>query len=204
METQGAPPPISKPAKGRWKRLPTWSKWTLGLIVGLVLLVTGVAIGASEENSLKVQISDLESELAVANGAVSRLNGTRVRVISEARDRADDIVGDAKEEADKLASVEENIEAAEGRLVGIEASIGGAKKEAAKSAIADGIWQAETDYVPGTYRIEGKDGCYWAKLNSAETSDIADNNNGLGQQVVAIDSPYFQTEGCGTWERIGD
>ena len=34
------------------------------------------------------------------------------------------------------------------------------------------------------------------------SDDIASNEIGTGPRVATIESPYFQTQGCGTRERI--
>lgn len=216
MEAQGTPSTGAK--QGRWAKLPTWAKWTIGVFAALFILAVGAAIGSGEEDSLKSKVSDLESQLVVAedqqemaeteatdaSSEVSRIKGLRGKIVGEAHERADEIVGDAKGEAAELASVEGEIEEAEGRLSSVESSIGGVKEEAAKSTITDGIWQAETDYIPGTYRAPGGSNCYWATLNSADPYDIGSNENGNGSQIASIESPYFQTDGCGTWERISE
>jgi hypothetical protein len=99
-----------------------------------------------------------------------------------------------------------NASTASSELAAIESSLERAERTRELSHFDNGIWKAEVDYVLGTYRTPGDSGCYWAKLSSANTSDSDDNNftTGGGQQVVTIDSPYFQTEGCGTWGRIGE
>ena len=56
---------------------------------------------------------------------------------------------------------------------------------------------------PGQYQTEGSDSCYWAKLSTGDTNRVIDNNVGAGPQTVTIDSPYFESEGCGTWTKVG-
>lgn len=216
MEAQGVSP--SGTRQGRWAKLPTWAKWVIGIVSVLLLLGIGAAIGSGEEDSLKSQVSDLEAEVASADRQrkeaeeestdafmeVDQIKGMRSEIVGKAREQADKIVGDAKAQAEEMVSIENEIQAAEDRLASVESSIGGAKEEAAKSTIADGIWQAESDYIPGTYRAPGGPTCYWATLNSADPYDIASNENGTGSQIASIESPYFQTKGCGTWERISE
>jgi hypothetical protein len=194
---------------------------SIGVVAALFLLGVGAAIGSGEEDHVKTQVTDLESEVTIANNQqhraeeetsdalskVSRVQGLRGKIVGEAKEQAEKIVGDAKGEAEELASVDSEIEEAEGHLESVQASIGGAKEEAAKSRMGDGIWQGEVDYIPGTYRAPGGEGCYWATLNSANTGDIADNEVSVGsgsQQIATINTPYFQSKDCGTWERIGE
>lgn len=70
---------------------------------------------------------------------------------------------------------------------------------------ANGTFLINTDIAPGTYRTDGGNSCYWARLRSLNTNDVIDNSVGDGQQVVAIlpTDTAFVTRGCGTWTKIG-
>ena len=75
-----------------------------------------------------------------------------------------------------------------------------------KTAIeTNGTFVVNTDIVPGTYRTNGKEGCYWARLRSLNTSDVVDNNISDGPQVVGIlpSDAAFMTKNCGSWHRVG-
>jgi hypothetical protein len=48
----------------------------------------------------------------------------------------------------------------------------------------DGTYLVGTDILPGMYRTPGRSSCYWARLRSLDTSDIIDNNNSTGPQVI--------------------
>lgn len=67
----------------------------------------------------------------------------------------------------------------------------------------EGIYVVGTDILPGTWREPGGAPCYWARLRSLDTSDIIDNSNSEGPQVVQIQpsDKAFQTRGCTTWTR---
>ena len=69
----------------------------------------------------------------------------------------------------------------------------------------DGIFRIGTDIQPGTYKNEGTDFCYWARLSglSGESTDILSNDNPRGQTYVTIEaSDYaFESQNCGTWTR---
>lgn len=64
-----------------------------------------------------------------------------------------------------------------------------------------GTYLVGVDIVPGIYRTPGGTSCYWARLNSLDTSDIIDNNNSSGPQVVEIlpTDRAFLTENCQQW-----
>jgi Skp family chaperone for outer membrane proteins len=77
----------------------------------------------------------------------------------------------------------------------------GEKELAAKqrATFSDGLYKVGTDIKAGTYHTEGGTNCYWAKLSSSDTGDIISNNLADGPQTVVVDSPWFETEDCGTW-----
>jgi hypothetical protein len=161
----------------------------------------------AELHEKQAQVATVEEELDSAKRLADSVVSRKEDILSSARSEAQSIVGTARSERSSaqsnLAELKGELQTTESSLVETESSLEGAEHTKELSSFGDGIWQAETDFIPGTYRTAGGNGCYWAKLNSAETFDIADNNNGVGQQVVTLDTPYFQTEGCGTWERIG-
>jgi hypothetical protein len=74
---------------------------------------------------------------------------------------------------------------------------------AAASSFADGLYQVGVAIQPGQYRTNGADSCYWAKLSTGDTNRVIVNKLGAGAQSVTIDSPYFESEGCGTWTKVG-
>ncbi len=188
----------------------------MGVVSVLLLLVIGALIGGSEEGKLKSEISDLETQVSRveserdrAEGEASRVRGLKAKIVGEANKRAESILGSAKSESEsateKLGALKSEVETSQIELEQVESSLSGARAEKAKSTIpGDGTFKAEVDYLPGTYRAPGGPGCYWATLNSADPYDIASNENASGPTIASINSPYFQTKGCGRWERIGE
>ena len=74
-----------------------------------------------------------------------------------------------------------------------------------KTIFGDGIYIVGTDIEPGTYRNEGVDYCYYARLSNFTGSDsILANDNVDGQAVVTIATTDvgFQSDGCGVWTKI--
>lgn len=203
--------------KNPWQKLPTWAKWTIGIVGALVLLGIGGAIGSSNEDDLKSEVSTLEGELAsarrerdLADEKASRIEGLKGKLVAEAKGQAATILNGAKRESKEavksLGSLKSEIAAAEGELSDVEESLSGAEHTQALSHFGEGIVKAEVDFVPGTYEAPGGEGCYWALLNSANTNDMAGNEftTSAAQQIVSITTPYFQSSDCGTWERIGE
>jgi hypothetical protein len=70
------------------------------------------------------------------------------------------------------------------------------------TSFGDGIYQARVAIQPGEYRTDGTDSCYWAKLSTGDTNSIIENNFVAGPQTVTVDSPYFESENCGTWTKV--
>jgi type II secretory pathway pseudopilin PulG len=189
------------------------------LIVGLV--VAG-AIGASAVSSKQDDLDQAQADLErttqdlqdaqkqrdaaqqQADAITSRANQS----VAKARRKADDLVtaAAAKKQnlSDQLSDLERKVSDTQAKLTNIQGQLSTAQETQAKSSFGNGIWQANVDFIPGTYRAPGGGGCYWAKLNSGNTNDIADNNFAPGQQVTSIDSPFFESEDCGTWQRVGD
>lgn len=74
---------------------------------------------------------------------------------------------------------------------------------------ADGVYVVGQDIKAGTWHTPGNGGsdplnqCYYARLNSTTTSDIADNNNFNGPDTVSLSGTYaFEISGGCTWYRV--
>jgi hypothetical protein len=71
----------------------------------------------------------------------------------------------------------------------------------------DGTFFVNKDIAPGTWRSNGADSCYWARLKgfSGELKDIIANGNTSTPTVVTIGSGDggFTSHDCGTWTKIG-
>jgi vacuolar-type H+-ATPase subunit H len=198
--------------KNPWHKLPRWAKWTIGIVGALIIFGLGAAAGNSK-GDLEKEVASLEGQLAQstrsqksAEEQARQIEGQREQILGAARRKASRIegsaVGEANQASDKLASLKSEVKATQAELEEVSGSLDGAETEAALSTIGNGIWKAEVDYIPGTYRAPGGSSCYWATLNSADPQDIASNEIGNGPQIATIETPYFQTDGCGTWERI--
>ncbi len=144
---------------------------------GLIALIGGVAIGGSDTTELDQrdqEISTLKAELAVAEAT-----------------------------ADEAAIKQADLAIRERKLDKREAKITATEAIQERNTIPDGIWKVGTDFDVGTYRAEGGSGCYWALLNSADTSDIVNNGGFSANQTLTIDSAWFETQDCGEWRKIG-
>jgi hypothetical protein len=73
----------------------------------------------------------------------------------------------------------------------------------AATTFGDGLYQVGLAIQPGRYETGGAADCYWAKLSTGDTNKVITNNIAAGPQTVTIDSPYFESEACGTWTKVG-
>jgi hypothetical protein len=191
--------------------------WMVGILV--IGGIIGVAAGSSGESELKDEKADLEERVASMGESLDSAQedqedaekeaelvlDERRQIIVAAQGKAGHIVGKAKDEAAELDDVRSEITSAEDELASVESSLEGAQEEEAKSTIpGNGTFQSEVDYIPGTYKSDGGGSCYWATLNSADPYDISSNENASGPTIASITTPYFQTQGCGEWTRVGE
>jgi hypothetical protein len=124
----------------------------------------------------------------------------------------------AKRKADQDAAAEQRSEALDDRSARLDqrqkdldarsAEISARESAVAQteqSAIGDGLYEVGKDMAPGKYHTTGApgDSCYYALLNSSDTFDIASNNNTSGPATVDVSSAYFESNGCGTWTKVG-
>jgi len=73
--------------------------------------------------------------------------------------------------------------------------------------IDEGVWTVGTDIPPGTYRSNGDlSDCYWMISRSGSNGEdiIANDLPSGGHPTVTLSQGQdFDTEGCGTWRKIG-
>lgn len=77
-----------------------------------------------------------------------------------------------------------------------------------QTQFTDGLQLVGTDIPAGNYRTDGQGdgsnstGCYYAILNSTDTSDIGDNNVFDGPTRVTLRAgKYFESSGGCTWQK---
>lgn len=72
----------------------------------------------------------------------------------------------------------------------------------------DGTFRTGADLVPGTYRSQGGDSCYWERLRGfgGQTADIIANGAGILPQTVTIapTDAGFRSQGCAPWTLVTD
>jgi ABC-type Fe3+-hydroxamate transport system substrate-binding protein len=77
------------------------------------------------------------------------------------------------------------------------------------TTLGDGTYVVGTDIQPGIYKTAGPGSsgvpsqCYWAVLNSLNTTDIADNGNIDGPTTIQVNGKALELNGGCTWAKIG-
>jgi hypothetical protein len=122
-----------RPERNWFFRLPTWGKWTIGIVSALFLMGIGAAIGGGDNNEsdLKDEVAALETsqatekakaeaeaekveeELAENEEIVHKVEGRAKEFVRLGKAKAKEIVGDARAEKNALA---EEVDEQEGRL----------------------------------------------------------------------------------------
>lgn len=78
----------------------------------------------------------------------------------------------------------------------------------ARTIPGDGTFRTGVDLVPGVYRSQGGESCYWERLRGfgGQTADIIANGAGIVPQTVSIapTDAGFRSQGCAPWTLITD
>jgi hypothetical protein len=172
------------------------------IIAAFVVLIVGVAIGLASNASTSQQLTKVRGQLASAHASIDAAHGTisKLRaqlVVAQNNASTAEASAAAKYKADeaKVASTLRRLQTIEGKITATRIS-------------ADGVYVVGRDIKPGTYHTAG-DGqtggasCYYALLNSTNTSDISDNNNFDGPETVSVTHGAFQISGPCVWYRTG-
>jgi hypothetical protein len=185
-----------------------WKLWAA--LVGALIVGVGIGVASapdpSELDDLNAQVAALQDDLSSTQDELASTADERDAAqeeASRAKEQARTADERAKTAAEKaIASQQEDLDAREAQLDSRQADIDQQVQTIKDNTITDGIWQVGVDFEPGLYRAPGGGLCYWARLNSADTGDIADN--GLGKNpTVQLDSGFFETQDCGEWTKIG-
>ena len=72
----------------------------------------------------------------------------------------------------------------------------------------EGVYRVGEDIAPGTYRQDGGSGpCFWSRLAELTGKSDAQIDSSLtegpSQVTIAGTDRFFQTHGCGTWNKVG-
>lgn len=185
---------------------PAWYRrtWVIALITGLI----GIGIGAAssgradvkqsaEYKSVAKQRDTARADLA-AKG--DELNKAQVDLKSLAGNLPEREAAVTKKEAD-LAAREAEVQSREAAVKKRENAVSKTEQLIEDNTLpGDGLFEVGSDIKAGTYKTKGAPGCYYAILNSSDTSDIADNNNTDGPAIVTVrNGQFLELSGCDDW-----
>ena len=182
------------------------------ILIAAALVLAGAAFGAGETQAISARSALSQARARLAD-ARSQLSSTRTR-LATAQGKLN--AAQATAAAARTAATQANTRAqaryasAEARLARqtrrLDTLIG---RVQASAISADGVYVVGHDIKAGTWHTAGDGGlggsaCYYATLNSTNTSDISDNNNFDGPETVSLNGVYaFQISGPCTWYRTG-
>lgn len=216
----------------RWAK---WTIGAVAAFI-LIGIGAAIGSSGSKEGELKDEIATLEQKVVKAEGAqksaeadaakaegaeaaatkvgeekaaaiVERGEAKSSRIVASAESESQQLSGKINSQKSELDSLEGEASSTEERISNLRGEEGEAEEVAAKSEITDGTWEAERDYIPGTYEAPGGGGCYWALLSEpggGGIEGIIENGGFNKHQILNITSPYFETSNCGTWQRVGE
>lgn len=194
--------------------------------VGAAAAVVGVDPTASAEyRAVAAEREAAQTELDTATSSLDSARGDLREASAEleqTRARLDSVAGDLPERENRLKAelqkLDQEAAALDVRAATLDeraADLSGkekavaAREEAVKvveTAVEDntlageGVYEVGADIKAGTYKTAGRRGCYYAVLNSTDTSDIADNNNLDGPGVLTVSTgQYLELSGCAEW-----
>ncbi len=175
------------------------------ILAAVVLVAIGYAGGASTSVTTQNKLTKARHQLATVRnqlGATQAKLTTAETNLTAARSAA---ANAAQIAAQKYAADEAKLAAKDKTLAADERAVNALKGQIESSSInADGVYVVGKDIKAGTWHTTGGGQCYYATLNSTNTSDISDNNNFNGPETVNVDSAHaFQISGVWTWVRTG-
>ncbi|HEY2690350.1 MAG TPA: hypothetical protein VGJ50_18040 [Streptosporangiaceae bacterium] len=186
----------------------TW----IGIAFAATLLV-GVGIGTTA-NGNATQLDTASKKLALAHKQIATLqseNSTLQSKYATAKNTAQNALEVANTKAQRAyasrqSALNQRAASLNQRARKIAAEEGNLQ---ANTISTDGVYVVGHDIKAGTWHTNGDGGqtdneCYFATLNSSNTSDINDNNNFDGPETVNVSGVYaFQISGPCTWVRQG-
>ncbi|UJA20930.1 hypothetical protein HJD18_12380 [Thermoleophilia bacterium SCSIO 60948] len=195
----------------------SWVVGLLGLLAGAAAVALILAPQLTDRGDELAASQDQVEELEDDRGSLSKEVALLERDVETARKEAEEALSDDREAfADEQREAEEDLAAREDRvnaqldqrsadLDARAAELTEAEQTLESTTIPSGVWELGRDFEAGTYRAPGGPGCYWEKLSapSGKFGDIIANGGFGKNQTLTIDSPYFSTEGCGDWVKIG-
>ena len=199
-------PPKSRLSK---KKRSKWTYALVGLVIILIIAIIGSLIASSNASSKlaadntkinadRAIIAADSQKIADLNGQITDLSGQIAGLKKQAQDaQATANANAAQAYSSRLATLSQQ----ESQLKSQQAAIAAETGQLQANQISqDGVYVVGHDIKSGTWHTSGGNQCYYATLNSTDTSNIADNNNFNGPETVDVSGAYaFQISGGCTW-----
>ncbi|MDA8371796.1 MAG: OmpH family outer membrane protein [Nocardiopsaceae bacterium] len=188
-------------------RSATGRLWVLPLVTGLAALLLGGSLGyllhpgptASDEYVSVVEERDAYSQQAEAELERADALEEELQPLKDQAAEFDEREDDLNDRENDLDGREEDLDEREEEISETETSI------EENTFPGNGTYVVGEDIKAGTYRSDGTDSCYWARLSSTDGGfdSIITNSLGSGAQVVTIHAgdAAFETSRCGEWTR---
>lgn len=191
--------PLAGPTPQKWYRR-TW-------VIALATALVGLGVGAASASPDVTTSKEYKAVVAQRDRAKDQVNGKSAE-LTKAKADLEAIAGDLPAREAAVKKAEQDLAGREAEVKSREAAV--TKREKAVSATeqviedntltGDGVYEVGVDIKPGRYKTAGAPGCYYAVLNSSDTTDIADNNNIDGPATVTVrQGQYLELSGCDDW-----
>jgi len=201
-----------------------WPKRAGIAVLAVAALLVGVGIGSSSNGnasaltsaksanvSLRGQVSTLHSQVGTLQGQMSAAQAQARNAVAAATAAANARATAAYAARNTVASQRATtLKRQHATLARQQRAVKAQMGELQASRISgDGVYVVGKDIKAGVYHTNGSGNtgatdCYFATLNSTDTSNIADNNNFDGPETVDASSAYaFEVNGPCTWVRVG-
>jgi len=187
-------------------------------------MLAGVGIGSSANNnagalaSARSAEASLRTQVSTLNGQAGTLKDQLAAAQAQARNAVAAATAAANAKAASeyatrnaaLSQQQATLKQQQATLAQQQQAVKAQMGELQASQISgDGVYVVGKDIKAGVYHTSGSgnagaNDCYFATLNSTDTSNIADNNNFDGPETVDVSSAYaFEVNGPCTWVKVG-
>jgi hypothetical protein len=205
-----------------WRR--PWPKRVGIAVLGVAVLLVGVGIGSGANDnagaltSARSANASLRGQVDMLHGQASTLQGRLTAAQAQATNAVGIATGAANTKAaaayaarsaalsQQAATLKQQQATLSQQQQAVKAQMGELQ---ASQISGDGVYVVGKDIASGIYHTNGSgntgaDDCYFATLNSTDTTNIADNNNFDGPETVDVSSAYaFEISGPCTWVKVG-
>lgn len=185
--------------KPRWYR----RTWVAAVATGLVGIGIGTASAAPD-----VKQSPEYKSLSEARETAMESAATSLEKVDELTAKVAKVEGTLPQREAAVTKSEKDLGARQTAVTALEkavrnreTAVGIVEKEIANNTLSgEGTYEVGVDAKAGMYKTKGGADCYYAVLNTPDSSDIADNGNITGPGVLrASKGQFIQLSGCADW-----